>query len=112
MKSEWKIEYYKSRRGDEPVLKFIESLPVRSQTKIKATLKLFEELGIQMGFPHVKKITGTPLWELRVLGESAVRIFYVAKIDRVFWLLHGFIKKTQKTPDRELRIALKRARET
>lgn len=112
MKSGWRIEYYKSRRGDEPVLNFIESLPIRSQTKIRATLKLFEELGIQMGFPHVKKITGTPLWELRVLGESAVRIFYVAKIDKFFWLLHGFIKKTQKTPDRELRIALKRTRET
>lgn len=104
----WQIKYYETRRGEEVVREFIESLPDKSQTKVRATLKLLEEYGIQLGQPHSKKILGTSLWELRILGESSVRIFYVAKISKTFWLLHGFIKKTQKTPERELHTALKR----
>ena len=111
MKPNWQIEYYKNQRGKEPVLDFIESLPVRSQTKVGASIKLLEELGIEIGAPHVKKIFGTKIWELRILGENSVRIFYISKVDRVFWLLHGFVKKSQKTPKNELFVALKRADE-
>lgn len=111
MKPSWQIEYYKNKRGDEIVREFIDGLPVETRIKVRGTLKLLEEYGILIEAPHTKKIIGTSLWELRTLGESSVRIFYIAKINRTFWLLHGFIKKSQKTPESEIKTALKRLRE-
>ncbi len=107
----WRIEYYKNQRGDEVVRKFINSLSPTTKSKVIDTLDLLEKFGIQIGPPHSKKVIGTPLWELRVLGESSVRIFYVAKINKTFWLLHGFIKKSQKTPEYEIKTAVKRLKE-
>lgn len=107
----WRIEYYKNQRGDQVVRQFIDDLPLETRIKVRGTLKLLEEYGILIGAPHTKKITGTSLWELRTLGESSVRIFYIAKINRTFWLLHGFIKKSQKTPKSEIKTALKRLKE-
>jgi len=61
--------------------------------------------------PHVKKITGTPLWELRVLGEASIWFLYIAKVGQSFLLLHGFTKRKQKTPKKEINIALDRLRD-
>lgn len=111
MKQNWRIEYYKNQRGDEVVREFVENLPPMTKSKVIDTIDLLEQFGIQIGPPHSKKIIGTALWELRILGESSVRIFYVAKINKTFWLLHGFIKKSQKTPENEIKTALKRLKE-
>ena len=111
MKPNWQIEYYKNQRGDEIVRKFIDDLPIETRIKVRGTLKLLEEYGVLLSAPHAKKVIGTPLWELRTLGESSIRIFYVAKINKTFWLLHGFLKKSQKTPENEIKTAIKRLKE-
>ena len=111
MQPNWRIEYYKNKRGDEIVREFIDGLPIETKNKVRGTLKLLEDYGILIGAPLAKQIIGTSLWELRTLGESSVRIFYIAKINRTFWLLHGFIKKSQKTPESEIKMALKRLKE-
>jgi len=56
--------------------------------------------------PHVKKVSRL-LYELRVRGEQEVRIFFTIQDEKVFFI-HGFIKKTQKTPRWEIEIAEKR----
>lgn len=56
--------------------------------------------------PHAKKIT-QHVYELRIRGHQEVRIFYTIQDDIVF-LVHGFIKKTQKTPKKETETAQKR----
>ena len=58
-----------------------------------------------------KKVAGTSLWELRILGEKSLRFFYIAKTGRAFLLLHGFTKKKQKTAKKEIKIALGRLRD-
>ncbi len=55
--------------------------------------------------PHVKKLTGTELWELRILGSDSVRVLYVAMTGKTFVLLHGFKKKKDKTPPKEIKTA-------
>ena len=45
------------------------------------------------------------------MGKNAVRIFYIFSYGRIIYLLHGFKKKTQKTPNRELMIAKNRQKE-
>lgn len=107
----WKIIYYNDSHGKEPVYEFIESLSPNAQAKVSNTFDLLVLFGIRLGLPHVKKVTGTDLWELRVLGGDNIRIFYIASTGRQFLLLHGFIKKTQKTDKKELKVAISRLKE-
>ncbi len=105
---EWKMLFYESPSMDTPVQSFIDGLELKAQSKIYNTLELLREFGIRLGFPHVKKVAGSDLWELRILGSDSVRILYIAMKEKTFLLLHGFIKKKQKTPKQELTIATKR----
>ena len=111
MDEKWKIEYYKTVSKKSPVRDFIDGLTSKAQTKVANTFDLLKELGINLGLPHVKKLTGTSLWELRILGQDSVRIFYVTQTGKMFLLLHGFQKKKQKTDKKEIDIALKRLAE-
>src|SRR3989344_6951107 len=108
----WKIDYYESSSGRKPVREFIEHLAEKSRSRVYYSLELLAEFGINLQAPHVKKLVGTPLWELRILGETAVRFFYFAKTGQSFLLLHGFVKHQQKTPPKEIKIALKRFKES
>src|SRR3990170_1565090 len=108
MASDWKITYYKSPSGKFPVKEFIDDLSEIPKARVHNAFELLTEFGINIGMPHAKKVTGTPLWELRVLGEKSLRFFYVAQKGKEFLLLHGFVKKTQKTPVKEIKIALAR----
>lgn len=104
----WKIIYYKTPSGKFPVFNFIESLSPESKSKVADALDLLEEFGIKLRPPHIKKLTGTNIWELRTLGKGNIRIFYVAIVERSFLLLHGFEKKKQKTDKKEIKIAKER----
>lgn len=77
-----------------------------AQAKISNTFDLLLEFGIRLGLPHVKKVVNTNLWELRIVGGDNIRIFYVASSGKKFLLLHGFVKKTQKTNKNELKTAI------
>jgi phage-related protein len=59
--------------------------------------------------PDIKKLQ-RGLYELRILGKSSIRVFYTI-IRREYLLLHAFKKKSQKTPLKEMKIALDRAQE-
>ncbi len=60
---------------------------------------------------HTKKLTGSPLWEIRILGQDNIRVIYAILVKDTVLLLHGFIKKSQKTPTREIEKALLRLKE-
>jgi phage-related protein len=108
MVEEWIIFYYLTSNGSNPVHDFITSQSENAQGKIGRTLDLLSKYNIQVREPHVKKIGGTPLWELRILGGDSLRIFYVVVLSKSFLLLHGFLKKTNKTPANEIKIAINR----
>lgn len=103
----WNIVFYIDHRGKCPTLAFIETLPVVEQAKIRNALRLLQEFGTKLGMPHAKQIQGK-LWELRPGG---LRLFYFAYIDQQFVILHGYRKQSQKAPDREIDIALRRMQE-
>lgn len=111
MDEKWKIEYYKTKSDKSHVKEFLDNLETHTGAKVFATLDLLKEFGINLGMPHSKKVLGTSLWELRVLGNDNVRIFYIAKIGKTFLLLHGFLKKKQKTDKKEIKIASDRLAE-
>ena len=106
----WEIEYYKTQSGQEVIKDFIDDLQEITQAKLGRQLDLLEENGNQLGMPHAKALGGG-LIELRVRGKQEVRVFYAFEIGKRIYLLHGFIKKTQTTPKKDLDIARQRQAE-
>lgn len=103
-----KVYYYQTSSGNNPVKSFIDSLNKIQIAKLTHVLKLISEYGLRFVFPYTKKLTGTPLWEIRTLGKDNIRVIYATIIEQNILLLHGFIKKKQKTPSKHLRTALDR----
>lgn len=91
---------------DSRVVRFIERLDSSSHAKVSHCFDLLEELGNQVGLPHSRKITAD-FYELRTSGQVAVRLLYIFRGNEVV-IIHGFIKKTQKMPQRELDIAVRK----
>ena len=105
---DWTVESYIDARGRVPVEDFLDQLPLADRARIVQTVGLLEEFGLQIGTPYVKHLQDK-LWELRVpVGRNAYRVIYMAYTGRRFILLHAFLKKTQKTPKKELEIAERR----
>jgi len=103
----WNIVFYVDHRGKCPPKEFIEELPVMEQAKIRNVLRLLQEFGSNLSMPHARQIKGK-LWELR---SGGVRLFYFAYIEQQFVILHGYRKQSQKAPDREIEIAMRRMQE-
>lgn len=101
----WKVIYYVSSSGNNPVSDFLDGLDKQTQTKLLRIVANIEEYSLLSVIPHIKKLAGTQLWEIRVLGKSNARIIYVVPTRASILLLHGFIKKTNKTPFKEIEIA-------
>jgi phage-related protein len=101
----WEIEYYETADGHIPVKEFIEALNVKERAKVAWTIDLLEEFGINLGMPYAEHIEGE-LWELRArLSHNRYRIIYFLNTGKVFIMLHGFVKKTQKISKNELDMA-------
>ena len=96
MDEKWKVLLYRTLQEDSPIQEFIDSLELRAQVKVYDAINLLRNFGIRIGPPHVKKVTGTEMWELRILGADSIRVFYVAITGKTFLILHGFKKKTQR----------------
>ena len=108
MEELWKILLYQTLQGDSPVKEFIDSLELKTQAKVHNAINLLREFGKRLGSPNMKCNIGTELWELRILGSDSIRILYIAIIGKTFLLLHGFKKKKDKTPPKEIKIAEER----
>ncbi len=102
----WNILLFESSRGEKPVDEFIKKQRPQAKAKIVHAIRLLREYGNELGMPHAK-ILGSGLYELRIRGKEELRIFYCFK-QKTIYLLHGFKKQTQKTPRKELQIALQR----
>jgi phage-related protein len=105
--SGWEIVFYQDRRGRSPIFEFIDDLPALDQAKIYNALRLLREFGNALGMPHARHVEGK-LWELR---PGSVRLFYFAYIGKQFVILHGYRKQSNKAPEREIALALRRMAE-
>lgn len=104
------IEYYEDSNGNRPAEEFIDSLDAKMKAKVFGRLELLEERGSQLGMPLSRHLDDG-IFELRtVQGGNITRILYFFVIGERVVLTHGFVKKTQKTPSREIAKA-KRIRE-
>ncbi len=103
---DYEIRYY-SEDVEEQIL----SLPDTLAARYVVLTRRMTSVGPNLGPPHTDSF-GDGLFEMRLKGaEGIARVFFCTSIGRRILMLHSFIKKSQKTPPRELEVARKRMKE-
>lgn len=104
------VDYYEDERGRRPVEEFIDGLDPKMRAKVFGRLMLLEEHGQRLGMPFSRHLEDG-IFELRTpQGSNITRVLYFFVVGERAILTHGFVKKTQRTPPREIERA-KRARD-
>ncbi|MCY3743000.1 MAG: type II toxin-antitoxin system RelE/ParE family toxin [Candidatus Poribacteria bacterium] len=113
-KSELRVVFFRTDRGNDPVRDWLEGLGERDEMIIDTDITVVAEnwssvLGTSLG----KKLQGEEgLWEIRSRisgGKRIARVLFTVEAGEII-LLHGFVKKSQRTPRKDLRIARRRNR--
>lgn len=105
--NEFEILFYKKNNGTEPAKDFIMSLDYKMRAKTISLIELLSNNGFFLREPYSKHLDDG-IFELRAkVGTDTSRILYFFVIGKKIILTNGFIKKTQKTPKKELELAKK-----
>lgn len=97
----FKAEFYE--KGNQiPAKEFMDGLDIKMRAKMAGEIKLLEEKGNMLRLPHSEHLEDG-IFELRAkVGTDISRVLYFFYYEGRIILTHGFIKKTQKTPPREI----------
>lgn len=102
----WTIHYYNKDLEDDLL-----SLPETLLARYIRLTELMRGYGPHIGMPHTKAL-GNGLFELRLKGKEGIaRVMYCTLIEKEIYMLHVFMKKTDKIPLKELKLAKKRLKE-
>ena len=105
------VKFYEKRDGEKPVLDFIEGIDEKMQIKVIGVIKLLEEKGSLLREPYSRKISDG-LYALRARqGSNIVRVLYFFCEGDKAVLTNGFVKKSQKTPRKEIETAYRYRRD-
>ena len=100
------VLFYRTTGGAEPVREWLKALPIDERKIIGNDLKT-AQFGWPLGMPLIRKLEAD-LWEVRSrLPHRIARVIFTVE-DSKMVLLHGFIKKSQKTPVEDLQLARQR----
>lgn len=107
----FEVEFYEKANGDIPVENFLNSLDIKMRNKILMILNVLQEKGNQLREPYSKHLEDG-IFEVRgKIGNDISRVLYFFYINEKIILTNGFIKKTQKTPKKEIDLAKKYRKE-
>ena len=96
----WIVTYH-----SKDVEEFVHGLPDGLLARYLRLTDMLQEFGGNLGMPHTRSV-GDGLFELRVKSKEGIaRVFFCTVIGRRIIMLHGFVKKSEKTPVKELRLA-------
>ena len=105
---DWRIVFYLDERGQSPVEDFLDQLDEKTQLRFAWSIEQLRQRNLRAQAPLVKPLEGK-LWEVREESRGNIyRVLYLFLTGRRIVLIHGFQKKTQKTPRREIEIAQQR----
>jgi phage-related protein len=106
------VNFYKSSSGKSPIKDFLDSLSGKQAQKITWVLEIIEESRI-VPKQYFKKLVNTDdIWEVRVISSSNIfRLLGFFDGNNLVILTNGFVKKTQKTPNKEIKLAEKRKKD-
>ena len=107
VEKKWTVETLNSTVDRE-----INGLPRDMRTRIERIAQIIESFGFgAVPRNSLRKLMG-PLWEIRITGRDGIsRALYVTARERRVVIVRAFVKKSQRTPKREIELALRRARE-
>ncbi len=98
------VVFYRSEAGNEPVREWLQGLSREDKRRIGEDIKT-AQLGWPLGMPLIRKFS-KDLWEVRIhLVDGIARVFFTVDGTHMI-LLHGIIKKSQKTPTNEIKTAM------
>jgi phage-related protein len=104
--SNWQITYYNAR-----VQRDVWAMPVGIVADYLRLTEAMALYGADLRMPHSRAMGGG-LFELRPKGPEGIgRVFYCTQVGKTIVVLHSFVKKTQETPDAEMRVARKRLKD-
>ena len=99
---------YEKENGEAPVEDFLNSLDVKMRAKMYGMIGILQEKGNQLREPYSKHLDDG-IFELRCkFGSNITRVLYFFYFKKQIILTNGFIKKTQKTPSEEIKLAKQR----
>ena len=103
--------FFRTATGNEPVREWLRAMGAEDRRRIGEDLKTVE-FGWPVGMPTCRAM-GDGLYEVRTRldGNRIVRILFCIDRHQRMVVLHGFVKKTQKTPAQDLALALRRKQE-
>ncbi len=100
------VVFYRSASGSEPVREWLKQLEKEDRKIIGEDIKTVQ-FGWPLGMPLVRKID-KGLWEVRIKLDNRIARVLFTSHQGIMVLLHGFIKKSQKTPANDLKISKQR----
>ncbi len=104
----FEVVFYEKENGEYPVKNFMMSLDVKMRAKMAGLLELLQENGNQLREPYSKHLDDG-IFEIRCkVGNNITRVLYFFYYEGKIILTNGFVKKTQKTPPEEIRLAKER----
>ena len=103
----FKVFFFEKDDGSCPVEEFLSSLDKKMRTKMLKEIALLQDVGTELREPYSKHLDDG-IFELRAKqGNDICRVLYFFIINKKIILTNGFIKKTQKTPIKEIALAKK-----
>lgn len=107
----FELELYATEDGKEPVAEFLDSLGHKMNAKLIGLMELLEEKGTELREPYSAPL-GDGIFELCCkLGSNITRVLYFFYIGKHIVVTNGFVKKTQKTPPAEIKLAKDRRKD-
>lgn len=104
---QFEVIFYEKENGESPVEDFMSSLDLKMRVKLIGLLEILEEKGNQLREPYSKHLEDG-IFEIRCkTGRNISRVLYFFYYEGKIILTNGFIKKTQKTPRKEIELAKK-----
>ena len=105
--AKFKVLFYQKADGSEPVKQFLNSLDKKMRAKMVRTIEALQNNGNDLREPYSKHLVDG-IFELRAkVGTDISRVLYFFFLGQRVILTNGFIKKTQKTPTKEINLAKK-----
>ena len=105
---EWSIVFYVDEQGNEPIKEFLSSLDLKTQARFDWSIEQLKIRNTLAKEPLVRHLEGK-IWELREESSTNIyRLLYFFFTGKQIVFIHGFQKKKQKPPRREIETAIER----
>ena len=103
--TKYAIEFYKTEAGKSPAKEFVLALDTKMKAKILRVFDMLEKNGPEVRMPHTEMLEDG-IFEIRAKqGSDITRLLYFFRVGRKIIVTNGFVKKTQRTPLREIETA-------